>query len=154
MTHATNRGITRVAARYLPAGRAVLAALVLALAGASVATPALADRVFVVDPQSGKRHYLPDHNGDGRADYVPRHLELNVNPGLVQREYRERDRERSSGGTICHGDDGGTTVSTAKRACDPGAPAGDAIRSRSRSTTSTTTGGATQPSRSSNTQLD
>ncbi|WP_110667319.1 hypothetical protein [Salinicola halophilus] len=152
MTNSTRRGARPgTTGRYLRVGRAALAAIALALSGTMLAAPALADGVSVVNPHTGKRHYLPDRNRDGRADYVPRHLELNVNPGLVQREYRERDRERSSGGTICHGNDGGTTVSTARRACDPSAPAGDAIQSN---TTSTTGGGPTRPSRASNTQLD
>lgn len=128
-----------------------LLALVLA---AMLAVPAFADRVSVVDPHTGKRHQLPDHNRDGRADYVPRYLGIDVNPGLVIPENRAR-RERSSGGTICHGNDGGTTISTARRACDPGAPAGDGGRAESRSSTVPNSSATpTRPSRSSSTQLN
>lgn len=99
--------------------------LALAIAGTTLGSaPAVADGVTVVDPQTGHRVRLPDNDRDGRADYVPRHMDINVNPNLI---YPRETRERlpSGGGSICRGNDGGSTISTARRTCDPNAPAGD-----------------------------
>lgn len=143
----------------LPVGRrSTLAMTCLALvlaASTLISFPAAADGVTVVDPQSGHRVRLPDNDRDGRADYVPKRLEVHVSPGLTYpRETREQ--HPSGGGSICHGNDGGSTLSTARRACDPGAGAGDGGAEVMRDTppSSRAPAAPTRPSSSSSTRLN
>ncbi|GHB17591.1 hypothetical protein GCM10009038_15510 [Salinicola rhizosphaerae] len=92
-----------------------------------VSLSAQAGSVTAVDPHTGHRTSLPDNHRDGRPDYVPQRFDVHIVPGIAQP--REESRARSSGGgSICHGSDGGTTISTASRSCDPKAPAGDGGR--------------------------
>ncbi|KFF47460.1 hypothetical protein [Salinicola sp. DM10] len=134
-------------------------ALMTALPAAGVA---LAQGVTGVDPHTGKRVYLPDNNHDGRADYVPRRLEIQVVPGINTAPNPPPVRDDSAGGTICHGRDGGTTISTARRVCDPDAPSGDGgpgassttTRSTTTTTTTTTRSTPTRPSSGSSTRVD
>jgi|GEM_PF-3406046 len=143
----------------LPARRPnslAMTCLMLILAGVPlVSASAFADGVSVVDPQTGHRVRLPDNDRDGRADYVPKRLEVHVSPGLTYpRETREQ--RPSGGGSICHGNDGGSTVSTARRSCDPSAPAGDggAREAPDASSGSASPPTPTRPSSSSSTQLN
>ncbi|OLO06162.1 hypothetical protein [Salinicola socius] len=140
---------------FTPARRRITLAttlLALALAGTTlVGSPAVADGVSVVDPKTGHRVRLPDNDRDGRADYVPNRLDVHVSPGLTYpRETREQ--RPSGGGSICHGNDGGSTVSTARRACDPGAPAGDGGADDAPARSSSPA--PTRPNTSSSTRLD
>ncbi|WP_110656787.1 hypothetical protein [Salinicola halimionae] len=131
-----------------------LTCLALVLASSTlISSPALADGVTVVDPQTGHRVRLPDNNRDGRADYVPKRLEVHVSPGLTYpRETREQ--RPSGGGSICHGSDGGSTVSTARRNCDPSAPAGDDGAQDAPGTATNSPSAPTRPSSSSSTKLN
>lgn len=134
--------------------RRLLAATLLILSGVSlVGTPAIADGVSVVDPQTGHRVRLPDNDRDGRADYVPRRLDVHVSPGLTYPR-EERESRSSGGGSICHGNDGGSTVSTARRACNPSAPAGDGGAQDAPGVSTGTPSAPTRPSSSSSTQLN
>ncbi|WP_110692449.1 hypothetical protein [Salinicola halophyticus] len=124
------------------------------LTGATlISFPAAADGVSVVDPQTGHRIRLPDNDRDGRADYVPKRLDVHVVPGLsYPRETRQQ--RPSGGGSICHGSDGGSTVSTARRVCDPGATAGDGGAERAPGTSSNSRSTPTRPSTSSSTRVE
>lgn len=114
--------------------------------------PVNADGVTAVDPQTGHRVRLPDNDRDGRPDYIPQRLDVHVSPGLTQP--RENRRERSSGGgSICQGNDGGSTVSTAGRACNPDAPAGDGGPRVTPDSSNSSTSIPTRPGSSSSTQL-
>ncbi|KAA0019723.1 hypothetical protein F0A16_05190 [Salinicola corii] len=128
--------------------------LTLILAGTTlVSAPAVADGVSVVDPQTGHRVRLPDNDRDGRADYVPKRLDVHVSPGLTYpRETREQ--RPSGGGSICHGNDGGSTVSTARRSCNPSAPAGDGGAWEAPDTSTSSPSTPTRPSTSSSTRLN
>ncbi|WP_110707867.1 hypothetical protein [Salinicola sp. CR57] len=142
---------------FTPARRRnTLIATCLALIVASatlVSAPAVADGVTVVDPQTGHRVRLPDNDRDGRADYVPKRLDVHVSPGLTYpRETREQ--RPSGGGSICHGNDGGSTLSTARRNCDPTAPAGDGGAQDAPGTATNSPSTPTRPSSSSSTQLN
>jgi len=140
-----------------------LLALLLAgstLAGSVISFPAVADGVSVVDPQTGHRIRLPDNDRDGRADYIPKRLDVHVSPGLTYpretRAYPRESREQrpSGGGSICHGNDGGTTLSTARRACDPGAVAGDGGPEAAPDASSNSQPTPMRPRSSSSTQLE
>lgn len=134
--------------------RGVVALFVASVLGIGMVPSAVADGVSVVDPKTGHRIRLPDNDRDGRADYVPKRLDIHVNPGLTYpRETRERP---SGGGSICHGNDGGSTVSTARRACDPSAPAGDGGPQTSPNDAPSPGASSTptRPNSSSSTQLD
>lgn len=132
----------------------IVAATLLILSGASlIGTPAIADGVSVVDPQTGHRVRLPDNDRDGRADYVPKRLDVHVSPGLTYPRETQQQRD-SGGGSICHGNDGGTTISTARRACNPGSPAGDGGARDAPATSTSSPSTPTRPSSSSSTQLN
>jgi hypothetical protein len=133
--------------------------LALVLAGSALigstlmSFPAVADGVSVVDPQTGHRIRLPDNDRDGRADYIPNRLDVHVSPGLTYpRETRQQ--QPSGGGSICHGSDGGSIVSTARRACDPAATAGDGGAEKAPRASSNSRPAPTRPSSSSSTQLE
>lgn len=110
------------------APRRVLTALafsgVVGAATALASFPVEADSVTAAAPHTAHRAALSDNHRDGRPSQVPQRLDIHVVPQLEQP--REESRARSSGGgSICQGSDGGTTISTASRHCDPSAPAGD-----------------------------
>ncbi|WP_251977746.1 hypothetical protein [Salinicola avicenniae] len=146
LSHERRRPFGTLARRMAP--RLALA-LVVASGMALPSLSVLADGVAVADPQTGQQIRLPDRHHNGHMDDWHRQLDVHVMPGMTgprdgdgyyrdyhrgyhqdyYRDYHQdydRDyRREGDGGTICHGDDGNTTISTESRRCDPGATAGD-----------------------------